>query len=235
MKNLFLLFILALTITNAIAQGANFYTDKWKVYKVETIAKGGSMTSFHRDSTKNLIDYSQFEIKFLNDGTYKGSNLSGTSLPGTWSMNSARDTIVLDRKAYQITRWNADYLTMRTRKLQLKDTLGNLDTAFVDFTLYSLPDVLTSFDAQAFGTAVWKVFPNPVKEKVEVVLNDTYKGGVAELRLTNTYGQLLKTDRQEQGATSFVLDMKDIRPGIYTLEAIGADNKRIAVKKIVKE
>jgi len=235
MKNILVLLPFALMLTETVAQESNFFTDKWKVLKIVTVSKGGTMSMFHRDSATNAVDYKQFEIKFLNDGTYKGSSASGSSLPGTWQINASKDTMVLDRVAYKLTQLNASYLTLRTRTLKLGDTLGNLDTAYTDLTLYSLPDLLTSFDAASFGLAVWKVFPNPVKEKVEIQTNDAYSGGVVELRLANTYGQLLKVERQEKGSNSFVLDMKDIGPGIYTLEAIGADNKRIAVKKIVKE
>ncbi|NND06238.1 MAG: T9SS type A sorting domain-containing protein [Saprospiraceae bacterium] len=61
------------------------------------------------------------------------------------------------------------------------------------------------------------IFPNPVREKLN--LNSSLPMG--EIRITNVYGQLVKTVQQKTDVTDFIIDVADLAPGMYHL-CIGA-------------
>lgn len=235
MKHLLSLCICFLLAFTCLAQSASFFANKWKIKEVKTVYAGGTMSVFHRDSTKNKIDYAPYEIKFAKDGSYSGTSQSGTPYKGSWSINSTLDTVLIDRLAYQVVMLNSDYFTTRTYTLHLADTLGHLDTVHTDFTMYSVPDVVTSLDGSSRSTSVMEVFPNPSKEKLEAVFGDAFIGHIKALRLRNTVGQTLQEIQCDKRSASVLVEVSDLHPGVYMLEVLDENGNRIAVQKVVKE
>jgi len=234
MKNITIALLIFCSFS-AYAQGGNFYTDKWKVFSLVQKYEGREMSLFHRDSSKNILDYKRYGIKFAADLTYKGSNEAGTVTNGTWSISTTKDTITIDGQVYDLEILNTNYMTIRTMSLEIVDTSGTLDTIYTDLTFYSLPDITTFIWESALGSEDVKVFPNPAKQNVEIRISGLQKVAVGKLILADLTGQVLKTWAWVPNDNVQIIDLQEIHAGVYLLEVIQQDGRRVAVKKIVKE
>lgn len=234
MKNISIA-LLILCSAPAFAQGSNFYADKWKVFSLVQKYKDREMILFHRDSPKNMVDYTRYGIKFASDLTYKGSSETGAIINGTWSINQTKDTMTIDNQVYGLQELNANYMTLRTFSLETVDALGTLDTIYTDLKFYSLPDLTTSLGEGALTSESINVFPNPAKHSVEVRVGVLQKGVVSKLLLADLRGQVLKTITWDSNAHAQHIDLQELHAGIYLLEIVQQDGRRVAVKKIVKE
>ena len=235
MKKYLLLSFALFVLDKGMAQEASFFKDKWKILELKSIFKGSSTSIYHRDSADNALDYSKYEIKFLQDGSYNGVSTSGSNYKGTWSFTQDKDSAMIDGSRYLITQLTSNYFTTRTFKMQLADTLGTLEIAYNDFTMYSIPDITTSLYETAMGSENVKVFPNPVKDILEIKWTNNLGENITNVRLTNTMGQVMKNYTPDKSVSSLSVDMSELHFGIYTLEAINAEGKRVAIKKVVKE
>lgn len=234
MKNYILLFALFFAM-KGMAQSNSFYEDKWKTLEIKSSFHKHVTSLFHRDSLQNSLDYSKYEIKFYRDGSYKGTVPSGASYQGTWWMNNAKDTVSIDNSLYKIVLLTSNHFVLRTYSFQLADTLGNMDTVTTDFTMYSIPDITTSLQEATFGSASVKIFPNPVKDMLEVSLVSANTPLMTELRLANIHGQIMKVHRPDKNDKYTSVSTVGFSPGIYTLEILDGEGRRIAIQKIIKE
>lgn len=234
MKNTAIALLLFGTFS-AYAQGSNFYTDKWKVLSLVQKYKGNERTLFHRDSAKNILDYKYYGVKFAANLTYTGTNDNGKTITGTWSIAKTKDSMTIDGLVYDLQVLTTSYITLRSRSLEIIDTLRTLDTLATDLTLYSLTDLTTSFLDGALESESIKVFPNPTKHNIAVHISGVQKEVVGKLLLADLRGHVLKTVRWDPSTSVQTIDFQELHAGIYLLEIIQQDGRRMAVKKIVKE
>jgi hypothetical protein len=131
----------------------------WKVLEFSRIFMGNKISLFNKDSSINLFDYSTVEMKFFADGTYTGTNAPNSNrTSGKWSLNSKRDSAVIDNTRYLVVKLDSTGFITRGYSLQLADTTGKLDTSFTYFKLYpvslTLPVTISSFTGQFSGKIV---------------------------------------------------------------------------------
>ena len=68
------------------------------------------------------------------------------------------------------------------------------------------------------------VYPNPVKESLNISFNSSESFESFEIRLTDALGKILIVDQRispSVGEQQFMLDMQGLEPGVYFVELIG--------------
>lgn len=183
---------------------------------------------YSKDSVKNKFDYSKIEMYFFNGGTYQAKNNLGTVYNGSWSLNTAGDSLTTDDTLlYRLDFIDPFNCIINNGNTEIIDTLGTVDTMYSYLKLYGVPDI-TSVDEQA--AAFIKVYPVPVKESLTV---DLFYKNYREARLYNVFGQLVKTV-SVQNKSVLQINVEELTAGYYSLEIISNDGERV-VRKVIKE
>ena len=183
---------------------------------------------YNKDSANNKIDYSKIEFHFLATGAYQATNNKGTIYNGTWSLNTAGDSLTTDDTLrYRFNFIDVSNCIAKNGKSQVIDTVGTLDTLYSYLKLYGVPDI-TAVNENENGFV--KLYPMPVKEIVSIEFSSK---NYTEARLYNLFGQLVKTI-PIQHKTAIQLNMQEMPAGYYSLEVISQDGERV-VKKVIKE
>ncbi|WP_443938096.1 T9SS type A sorting domain-containing protein [Pedobacter sp. MW01-1-1] len=106
-----------------------------------------------------------------------------------------------------------------------------VQTDINDQTSFS-ESVLVKFDKSMINTqSAHKIYPNPVVNKLNVDVNNTYSGEM-KVRIIDTFGQVLKQEIFNQN--SFSLDVNNFSPGTYILEIVN-NSLVIARSKFLKK
>jgi hypothetical protein len=233
MKTIFLLFTCLLFQQYLFSQDSTFFHDSWKVKEVRTLFHGTAICVFNKDSATHTLDYTNFSIKFKLGGTYSGKSMQGTFYSGTWGMNSNKDTAVIDSVPFRIVTLDLNNFVTRTYSMQVKDTLGNLDTAYSYFSLYRVIDILTGTAAHVLIDM--HVNPVPASTQIHIELNERDAAEIKELRLTSIYGQVLEVIGIDKNTRTKTIDIEQLAPGFYYLTLISPKGDKLGMKKIIKQ
>lgn len=82
------------------------------------------------------------------------------------------------------------------------------------------------------GTRITGVHPQPASDHIRVGLTDCPEYAV--LRLSDLYGRAVQQVMPDSGNTDLALDLALIRPGFYILQLLDAENRVLAVRKVIK-
>lgn len=217
-----------------MAQDPAFFNDRWKIKTVQSIYNGIKTYLFNKDSVDNIFDYTDFEIKFKPNGSYAGKDPKGKAYSGSWSFNSKKDSVVIDSVQYLVTQLSSSYFTTRAYALQLSDTLGNTDTSYTYFTLYSLPDIISNNSLYDIVSNI-QVYPIPAVDQLNIEWNEQNTKGIKEFHVSSIYGQAIKVIPCGKKNSHLTIDISDLANGFYSLEIINTEGEKIGMKKIIKQ
>lgn len=215
---------------NCFSQAADFYTKTWRVREYSTLYKNNTTILFHKDSVKNSLDYSKIEWKFAQNNTYTSKTAQGKSYQGTWSIKPNRDSAIVDNIPYLLVRLDADNFITRGYSLQVADSTGKLDTAYIFVKLYPINSTSTEDKLTLAGI---KIYPIPTSNMLYIE-NEENKLSINEIRIVNVYGQIIKTFRSIDKSL-FSINTTDWISGIYWVDILDKERKSIGVKKIIKQ
>ena len=79
------------------------------------------------------------------------------------------------------------------------------------------------------------MYPNPVKEKLTVLINNTIQENIS-FSIINMYGQQIFSMYKliAAGSTPINIDIKNLPQGFYTLKVIGQKNETSINKTFIK-
>lgn len=150
MKQVSIIIALVALAMAGYAQPAELFSRSWKVEKLVSVLGANSTSLFHKDSTTNLFNYASLKYNFFSNGTYTITSDS-TSSQGTWALNAAGDSAIIDTIPFKLTELSATHFTTRGYTLTMVDAAGTIDSLFTYVTLFpmaALPVSLLSFNGQ---------------------------------------------------------------------------------------
>ena len=237
MKFIYSFFSLVLFVSNwAYSQTlpSNLTQKKWGVKAYYSQYRGQNYSFYNKDSVNNVTDYSIVNYDFDATGEYASYQEEKEIFRGVWFINPKMDSIYLDQIPKYLSKIDNENIIIRSYELQFADTSARLDTVYSYLHLYPLSDVINSLvDADIEMGIV--IFPNPIKGVLNVKWTNNLGENITNIRLTNTMGQVVKNYNTEKSVSSFSVDLNQLNSGIYTLEAIDTEGKRVAIKKVLKE
>lgn len=233
MKIIYSLFSLVLLFSSsAYSQTlpSNFIQKKWGVKAYYSQYHGQNYSFYNKDSATNITDYSIVNYDFDASGEYLSYQEEKEIFKGVWVINPKMDSIYLDQIPRYISKIDNENIIIRSFELQFADTSARLDTVFSFLHLYPLPVIINSL-ADSDSEMGIIMFPNPVKDILEI----KWAKNVVSIRLSNTMGQVVKHYNTDKSVSSLSVDLSGLHSGVYALEAINTEGKRVAIKKVVKE
>jgi hypothetical protein len=107
-------------------------------------------------------------------------------------------------------------------------------TSKSEWTTLSFFTTSASRFAEVFGEQEnnlrMQLFPNPVKEMVSIIFEESRKGGI-HLEIMDVVGKQVKIASPEMGTSQFQFDVSDLQPGYYFVRL--RDGRKSVVEKLV--
>ncbi|SFT44925.1 Por secretion system C-terminal sorting domain-containing protein [Lishizhenia tianjinensis] len=186
--------------------------------------------------TDNTINYGVTGV--LQNGEveiaqYDGVTPATHTQDGSVAYNTEINTIGYDWKSFNGT----GYVVVDDRVYYVKDVMGNYwkviftgtsgsSTGEFSFT----KEKIGSAHTEKMDLALFKVYPNPVQEALNIVL-DTEQAGV--VNIVNAQGLLVLSNTVNAGFTQKSLDVSQLESGAYFVQ-IQLDNGRVYTQQIIK-
>ncbi len=202
-------------------QPSELFTKTWKMEKVTSVAAGNTYTIFHKDSASNNLNYNNLKYNFFINGTY--TLLSDTSSSqGTWALNVAGDSVVIDMIPYSLIELSATHFTTRGFSLQIADTVGTIDTSYTYVVLYPtapLPVKLLRFTGKYTANGVqlnWSTAQEQQNKEFQVQYSpngtsfETIGTVPAKGNSTTETGYVFRTSRYQTGKNFYRLKQVDM-------------------------
>ncbi|MEO6902992.1 MAG: T9SS type A sorting domain-containing protein [Bacteroidia bacterium] len=246
MKNIIsTLIFITLSFITLKNNGQSLIEKKWMVeeYGISNNIKYGIDKSikplavfFSKDSLNNKVNYSNIEMRFLNNGTYQGKNALGTVYNGTWHLNNTSDSLTTDSTTSIFHFINPLSCITNNMTIQKIDTLGTVDTFYTYVKLYGINEIPTSQKENTMSISNIKVYPTPASEVINIEFSPESLRNIKEARLYNLYGQLVKVIViGDKPVNTMKVNIEEINKGYYFLEFISnVGRSRIGIKKIIK-